>query len=175
MSPSTLMSWGRCDVWRKTWRFVSLQTSCLTSLLCAVLRPKVTWIFWVDQIFVSWLTGQLIVYYTESWSTALYSAERCAMTHDRDTCLEGDMKICFPPMWRSSLDQSYFFIHLINYMRYNKCIIQTIVNGGLLYHHLSSRHPTKCKHAETTVPQKGHNLKIGQKYTFTSDTVTQNN
>ena len=46
---------------------------------------------------VSRLTGQLIVYYTESCSTTLYSAERCAVRHDRETRrLEGNTTICSP-------------------------------------------------------------------------------
>ena len=72
------------------------------------------------------LTGQLIVYYTESWITSLYGTERCAVRHDHETwCLEGDMKIWlldFPYMF--SLDQSYFFICHINYMRYDNMLCQ---------------------------------------------------
>ena len=46
---------------------------------------------------VSRLTGQLIVYYTESCNTTLYSAERCAVRHDRETRrLEGNTTICSP-------------------------------------------------------------------------------
>ena len=43
------------------------------------------------------LTGQLIVYYTESCSTTLYRAERYAVRHDRETRrLEGNTTICSP-------------------------------------------------------------------------------
>ena len=46
---------------------------------------------------VSRLTEQLIVYYTESCSTTLYSAERCAVRHDRETRrLEGNTTFCSP-------------------------------------------------------------------------------
>ena len=46
---------------------------------------------------ISRLTGQLIVYYTESCSTTLYSAERCVVRHDRETRrLEGNTTICSP-------------------------------------------------------------------------------
>ena len=49
---------------------------------------------------VSRLTGQLIVYYTESCSTTLYSAERCAVIHNRETRrLEGNTTICSPSTW----------------------------------------------------------------------------
>ena len=61
---------------------------------------------------VSLQTGQLIVYYTESCSTTLYSAERCAMRHDREHDDLFSLHV-------TSLDQSYFLICHINYMRYN--------------------------------------------------------
>ena len=49
---------------------------------------------------VSRLTGQLIVYYTESWNTTFYSAEQCAVRHDRETRrLEGNTTICSPSTW----------------------------------------------------------------------------
>ena len=46
------------------------------------------------NLHVSRLTRQLTVYYTESWSTTLYSAERCAVKHDvwRET-----RRFVFPP------------------------------------------------------------------------------
>ena len=53
-----------------------------------------------DKLRVSRLTGQLIVYYTESCSTTLYSAERCGVRHDRETRrLEGNTTICSPSTW----------------------------------------------------------------------------
>ena len=49
------------------------------------------------NLHVSRLTGQLIVYYTESGSRLLYSAEHCAVRHDRETRrLEGKTTICSP-------------------------------------------------------------------------------
>ena len=68
---------------------------------------------------VSRLTGQLIVYYTESCSTTLYSAERCAVRHDRETRRLGGKHDDLFSLHVTFLDQSYFFIRHINYMRYN--------------------------------------------------------
>ena len=52
------------------------------------------------NLHVSRQSGQLIVYYTESCSTTLYSAERCAMRHDRETRrLEGDTTMYSPSAW----------------------------------------------------------------------------
>ena len=46
---------------------------------------------------VSRLIGQLSVYDTESCCTMLYSAERCAVRHDRETRrLEANAWICSP-------------------------------------------------------------------------------
>ena len=54
-----------------------------------------------------------------SRSTMLYCTEHYAMRHDHETWrLEGDMKICLPST-RRSLNQSYFFVYRINYMRHN--------------------------------------------------------
>ena len=91
-----------CPVWRETRRFAPPSPSGDMNFQGGT------------NLRVSRLTGQLIVYHTESCSTTLYSAERCAVRHDRETLrLEGNTTIC------SSLDQSYFFIRHINYMRYN--------------------------------------------------------
>ena len=63
------------------------------------------------------LTGQLIVYYNESWSMMLYRAERCAVRHDRETRrLEGNRRFVFPPL--------HFSIRHIDYMRYNKSLFK---------------------------------------------------
>ena len=46
---------------------------------------------------VSRLTGQLIVYFTESGSRSLYSTEHCAVRHDREARrLEGNTTMCSP-------------------------------------------------------------------------------
>ena len=60
------------------------------------------------NLCVSRLTRQLFVYYTESCSTTLYNAERCAVRHNRETRrLEGNTTILFS-LHVTSLDQSYF-------------------------------------------------------------------
>ena len=68
---------------------------------------------------VSRLTGQLIVCYTESCSTTLYSAERCVVRHDRGNTTSGRKHDDLFSHHVTSLDQSYFFIRHINYIRYN--------------------------------------------------------
>ena len=72
------------------------------------------------NLHVSQLTGQLIVYYTESCSTTLYSAECCAVRHDRETRRLGGKHDDLFSLHVTSLIQSYFCIRHINYMRYNK-------------------------------------------------------
>ena len=66
-----------CPVWRETRRFVPPGK---------FMSPEGDMNFLGGtKLRVSRLTGQLIVYYTESCSTTLYSAERCAVRHDRET------------------------------------------------------------------------------------------
>ena len=78
---------------------------------------------------VSRLTGQLIVYYTESCSTTLYSTERCQWlyreTRQGNTTSGGKHDGLFS-LHVTSLDQSYFFISHINYMRYNNIFYFTM-------------------------------------------------
>ena len=81
-----------CPVWRETRRFVPPWK---------FMSPEGDMNFLGGtNLRVSRLTGQLIVYYTESCSTTLYSAERCAVRHDRETRrLEGNTTICSPSTW----------------------------------------------------------------------------
>ena len=57
--------------------------------------------------------------YTESWSTMLYGAEHCAMRHDHETMTSGGKHEDLSSLHVMSLNQSYFFIYRINYVRYN--------------------------------------------------------
>ena len=48
-------------------------------------------------LYLDYVNGLLIFYYTESCSTELCGAEQCAVRNNHETrCLEGDMKICLP-------------------------------------------------------------------------------
>ena len=78
-----------CPVWRETRRFVPLWK---------FMSPEGDMNFLGGtNLRVSRLTGQLIVYYTESCSTTLYSTERCAVSHDRETRrLEGTRRFVLP-------------------------------------------------------------------------------
>ena len=111
----------------------------------------VNFLGWTN-LHVSRLTGQLIVYYTESWITyyqgnmhwievfhtlafhiqwerlgaqniyydviALAAAAECRETRQGDTTSGGRHDDLFS-LHVTSLDQSYFFIRHINYMRFN--------------------------------------------------------
>ena len=106
------------------------------------------------NLHVSRLTGQLIVYYTESWRRTFYrgnihwievlhtlafhsqwvilgaqnmyydvialaAAAQCRETRQGDTTFGGRRDVLFS-LHVTALDQSYFFIRHINFMRYNK-------------------------------------------------------
>ena len=77
---------------------------------------------------VSRLTGQLIVYYTESCSTTLYSAstERCAVRHDMETRrLEGNTTICSLSTWLLLTNHiSLFVISIIWGILINKMALE---------------------------------------------------
>ena len=74
-----------------------------------------------ENLQVSRLTWQSIVYYNESRSTTSYSAERCVMRHDHNARdVSGGRYEDLFPAHVTSLNQSYFFICHINYMRRNK-------------------------------------------------------
>ena len=91
-SGKTLTLYIYCPIWRETWRFVPPRK---------FMSPEGDMNFRDGtNLYVSRLTGQLIVYYTESWNTTFYSAERYAVRHDRETRhLEGDTTMCLPSTW----------------------------------------------------------------------------
>ena len=113
------------------------------------------------NIHVSRLTGQLIVYYTESWRRiyyqgnmhwievlytlafhsqwvrlgarnmyydviALAAAAQCRETRQGDTTSGGRHDVLFS-LHVTALDQSYFCIRRVNFMRYNNSVSQTII------------------------------------------------
>ena len=86
-----------CPIWRETWNFFPPRKFMSPEGE----NPDGDMNFLSGKnLRVSRLTGQSIVYYTESISTTLYSAERCAVRHDRETRrLEGNATICSPSTW----------------------------------------------------------------------------
>ena len=85
-----------CPVWRETRRFVP------------------------PRKFMSPEGEKKIIYYTESCSTTLYSAERCAVRHDRETRrLEGNTTICSP--------EAFTFLMENIYVQFGDMVYQQIV------------------------------------------------
>ena len=92
-----------CPAWRETRRFVPPRK---------FMSPEGdTNFLGGTNLRVFRLTGQLIVYYTESCSTTLYSTERCAVRHDRETRrLEGNTTICSPSTWLLKTNHISLFV-----------------------------------------------------------------
>ena len=102
----TILLYIYCPVWRETRRFVPPRKFMSPEGFMNFLGGT--------NLRVSRLTGQLIVYYTESCSTTLYSAERCVVRHDRETQrLEGNTMICSPSTWLLTTNHISLFVILI--------------------------------------------------------------
>ena len=141
-----------CPVWRETWRFVQPRKfmspegeargwhefSGLNKSSCLPTNWAINVYYYTEsrrfyyQGNMHWIEVFHTLAFHSQWErlgtqnmyydvTALATAERCAVRQDRETWrLEGDNDLF--SLHVTSLDQSYFFIRHINYMRYNNIL-----------------------------------------------------